>query len=985
MMRRVIVIVALGLFPVLCLAQSTTATLTGTIRTQAGAGVAGARVEARCRDIGVTRWAVTDEQGRYRIDLLASGTWSISARTEGQPGDPIGEPRTVTLHLHQTATIDFTAGSVATETISVSAEAPLVDSARTNSELRVGGEQVEDLPLAGRVVTDLALLDSAVSATPAGNFYGERGSVFVVNGQSGRSNSFLVDGLDNNDQGSGTSLNASFSQLVIREFVVLTRQYAPEFGRASGGILNIVTERGGNDLTGAAFVQGVAGDLNPSGDFVGSLPDQDGLSGTSDRLAAGFRFGGPIVRDRATWFAAYEHQQSDDVVPYTGVTRDDVTGGWMVAPSRDDNLFLRTDVNLGPRNFLMARLSLDDRRTTGLNVGGDVTPEAGFTLDEQDIQLAASLTTAFAPSLDNEARLLLGRSSFEQTANSDRPGVERPSGTFGGSNLNSQNRDEDRIQLLDNLTWRRGPHTMKFGLDLMRSRTRLDISFNPNGNFLYDTDMPFEPGDCGDLLVQDVGDPNAPVPYPCPGDPGVDDDGDGQIDEPGWISSYPFVYQLIEGAPRATLDDTRVAAFAQDTWEPTPSLVLNYGLRYDLSTYKLPSDAVVDSTIENGGAGIDADNIAPRFGFTWSPKSRSGDPRLVVRGGGGVFYDKIVLGFPALAAITSGAQIGLLFPQGLAFEITEDVIEQYGINAIKPGLIFPQNLTLRFSTGTELNTPYTNQYSLGVEQAVGAHGAWSVGATRALGYNQVLLRDLNPVVATDPLGIPIHRDPNVGSIAAIVTEARTWYSGLDLGWKWRGDHAWYSASYTWSKAIDMAPDPLKGGISLPPDSDHLSEERGRSDSDRRHRFVLSGAVPVGWLGLRASGVIHLASGIPFNVTTGRDENIDGLTNDRPAGVGRNTGERTNLKPVNKLRAQEGLSEIDSLEEPTFSQVDLRVSRPFHFKGEKGTGEIFVQIFNVLDRFNAGTLEGAVTSTRFGEPTNQAGPPRTLEMGLKVAF
>ena len=115
MMRRILACVVLGLFPVLCLAQSTTATLMGTIKTQGGAGVAGARVEARCRDIGVTRWAVTDLQGRYRIDLLPSGTWSISARTEGQPGDPIGEPRTVTLHLHQTATIDFTAGSGATE------------------------------------------------------------------------------------------------------------------------------------------------------------------------------------------------------------------------------------------------------------------------------------------------------------------------------------------------------------------------------------------------------------------------------------------------------------------------------------------------------------------------------------------------------------------------------------------------------------------------------------------------------------------------------------------------------------------------------------------------------------------------------------------------------------------------------------------------------------------------------------------------------
>ncbi|HEY3174227.1 MAG TPA: carboxypeptidase regulatory-like domain-containing protein [Candidatus Polarisedimenticolia bacterium] len=987
-MRRLAAgVIALALIGGLARAQSTTATLKGTIRTADGTPVAGAAVTARCADIGVAREATTDAQGRYRIDLLPSGRWTVSARTAGESSQPIGEPRSVALRLQQTAIVDFTAGPIATETVSVSAQAPLVDPDRTDSQLQVDGTQVEDLPISGRVVTDLALLDSGVAATPAGNFYGERGSVFVVNGQSGRANSFLVDGLDNNDQGSGTTLNASFSQLVIREFVVLTRQYAPEFGRASGGIMNIITERGGNEPSGALFVQGVAGNLNPPGDFVASLPEQDGDRDTSGRSQFGFRLGGPFQKDRATWFAAYEHQQANEIAPYTGVTRDGVAGGWMVAPGHDDNLFLRTDVNLGPRNFLMTRLSVDDRRTTGLNVGGDVTPEAGFSLDERDVQLAMALTTPVSARLMNEARLLVGRSAFDQSANSDRPGVERPSGTFGGNNLNRQNRDEDRIQILDNITWQARTHTFKVGVDLMRSRTRIDVAFNPNGNFLYDTDMPFEPGDCGDLLPQDIHDPNAPVPYPCPGDPNVDDDGDGLIDEPGWISSYPFVFQLIEGKPRATLDDTRLATFAQDSWQVTPGFLLNYGLRYDLSTYKLPASAVVDSTVPNGGAGTDKNNIAPRLGFTWTPGGRgsSGEERFVVRGGGGIFYDKIVLGFPALAAITSGTRIGLLFPQGFAYEITEEVVEQYGIGAIKQGLIFPENLILRFSTATELDTPYTAQYSLGVEHAVGEHGSWSAGVTRALGYHQVLLRDLNPVIDTDPFGIPIHSDPNVGSIAAITTEGRSWYTGLDLAWRWRGEHAWWTAAYTWSKAIDMAPDPLKGGISLPPDSDHMSEERARSDSDRRHNFVLSGAVPLGWLGLRASGVIHIASGIPFNVTTGRDENVDGLSNDRPPGVGRNSGARTDLDTINKLRVEEGLPEIDSLREPGFSQVDFRVTRPFAFKGEKGTAEVFVQVFNVLDRFNPGTLDGAVTSRRFGEPFNQAGPPRILEMGLKMAF
>ncbi len=990
-------------------AQTTTATLKGTVRTADGSPASSLVVEARSESTGVQRVAITDSAGRYRIDLLQPGSWTVLPRraaSDGQAGDPLADARRVTLRLQQTVILDFTAGAVAVENVIVRADTPLVDPTRTGSELRVDGAQVEELPISGRLVTDLALLDSSVVSAPAGNFFGERGSVFVVNGQSGRANSFLLDGLDNNDQTSNTTLNAFLSQQVIREFVVLTHQYAPEFGRASGGILNVITERGGNDVTGGGFLQGSSASLNSAGEFVDGLSDSDGIDDTGGRYQAGLKVGGPLRRDTASYFAAFEHQQADDVTPFTGVGRDGSDGGWVTAPSRDDNLFLRTDFNLGTRHFLMARLSADDRETNDINVGGRVTPETGFSLDERDVQLAGSLTSTISPALLNEVRLLAGRSTFDQTANSDRPGVDRPSGVFGGNNLNQQNRDEDRIQIVDNITWQNAPHTLKLGVDVLRTRTHVSTRFNPSGNFQYDTDDPFEPGDCGDIISSQVDPNNDRAPIDCPGQVGVDDDGDGVVDEPGYIYTYPFVYTLIEGAPSATIHDTRMAAFAQDSWQVGPNFLLDYGVRYDLSTFRLPEDTAVDSTVPNGGAGRDANNLAPRFGFTWTPRSAGLSGRFIVRGGGGIFYDKLVLGFPAVAAITSGTQIGLYFPRGFTVELTEDLVEELGADVIKNELFFPPELILQFSTGTRLDTPYTTQYSLGVEHAVGhgGRGAWSANLTRALGYHQALFRDLNPVVTTDINGIPIHRDPAVGSIAAIVTEGRTWYTGLDLGWKWRGEDAWYSASYTWSKALDEGPDPLKGGISLPPfclielsqnssnkecpsslAHESLSEERGRTDSDRRHRFVVAGAAPLVWLGLRASGVIQFASGIPFNVTTGGDENIDGITTDRPVGVGRNTGERTSLKAINKARAAALLPPISLPNEPSFSQVDLRLSRPFTFKGDGNSSEFFLQVFNLLDRFNPGVLEGAVTSRRFGEPTGQAGPPRTLEVGLKISF
>ncbi len=970
-------------------AQSTSASIAGVVRTRDGAAAPGATVVARSIATGVERSAPAGPDGRYRIDLLAPGEWTVLARL----GDALAsEPATITLHLQQVQQLDFQVGSALTESVTVRAETPFIDPARTDEELRLQARQIDTIPLNGRSFTDLALIDPAVLPSAPGGFFGERASVLVLNGQSARANSFLVDGLDNNDLTSGTALNAFFSQQVIKEAVVLKHQFMPEFGRASGGILNIVTEQGTNDPQGSAFVQGVSRQVNAPGDFVASLPGTAGIDDTSSRLQTGFKLGGPLRRDRAFYFVAYEHQGEDTIVPFTGVDRNGVPGGFITAPDRDDNLFVRTDFNLPGGQSLMLRLSGDNRSSQDLNVAGTNTPETGFRLDERDVQLAASLNSILTAALLNEARLFVGTSAFDESANSSRPGVDRPSGSFGGNNLNRQARNEDRVQLVDNLSWTRGPHSLKFGLDVIRSRTGIRTRFNPNGNFFYETDAPFEPGDCGDLNASDVA-KYGDNPIPCDGTPGVDDDGDGVIDEPGLIRTYPEFFQLIEGEPAAVLNDTRLGLFAQDSWRAGDHLVLDYGLRYDLSTFRLPAKTSVPSIFENGGAHRDTHNIAPRLGLAITPTAGG---RFVIRGGGGIFYDKLVLGFPAVAAITSGTQIGLFFPQGEALEITEKVVEQVGIDAIKAGLIFPPQLILRFSTGTRLDTPYTAQYNLGTEWQAGAHGSVEVDATRVLGYHLALLRDLNPPTGQDAQGAPIHRDGTVGSIAAIVTEGRSWYSGLSLAYHHRGENGWYTAGYTLSHAEDLGPDPLKGGISLPPDSTNLTGERARSDSDRRHRFVVAGEARLPWLGLRASGTIHLASPAPFNVTTGRDENLDGIANDRPTGVRRNTGGSTPLGPINAvrqdaniLRNQVGLpllAPVTSISDPPWlAQVDLRLTRQFAWGDRDGAGEVYVQVFNLLGRFNGGPIEGRVISPDFGQPIGQAGPPRTLEAGLKVGF
>jgi outer membrane receptor protein involved in Fe transport len=999
------------------LAQTTSATLIGTVRTAAGAEpVADAVIQARAESSGALRVAVTDAEGGYRLEALPPGSWTVVARlADGR----VSGSQVVALGLQQTVRLDFAVGVAdgLSEQVTVRAEAPLIDPGRTAGKLSIQREQVDRLPLAGRTFTDLARLDSTVQPSAPGTYFGERAAVFVVNGQSGRSNSFLVDGLDNNDKISGTDLNSFYSQQVIQEFVLLTHQYAPEFGRASGGVLNIVTRRGTNEHRWETFLQGTSDLLNSTGDFVESLPDGDVEQDSLRRYAVGFNFGGPIKRDRAFYFAAYEHQEADAVIPYTGIDENGQPGGRFVAPSENDSLFFRADFNLTQSSTLMVRLSANDRSDGGINVGGVNTPQSGFSFDEQDLALAAGLTSVIAPGTVYEARLLASTSSFDQIANSSASGVDRPSGIFGGNNLNRQERDEKVLQVVQNLTLGRGRHTMKFGVDVARSRTRIDTRFNPSGNFLYESDLPFEEGDCGGLFILAVFDAVSagtwPV-VPCTGLVGIDDNQDGFVDEPGIITTYPIVYQYIFGEPGATIEDTQIALFAQDRWQVTPRWLLDYGLRYDLSTYELPAGARVESSIPNGGAQRDGDNVAPRFGFTFTPKVGG---KWLVRGGWGIFYDKLVLGFPAVASITSGTRIGLTFPQGLTFEINEDVVAEDGIDEVLEDLEFADELILRFSTGTELETPYNVQYNLGVERLVGRRNVVRANATRSQGYHIALLRDLNPVIDVNLLGFPEHRDPTTGSIAAVVTEGRNWYTGLDLSWHWRGDDGWVNTSYTWSKAEDMGFDPLKGGISMPPNPDDLDRERGRADGDRRHRLVVAGDTGLPFMGLRLSGSIQLSTGLPFNVTSGLDGTcyrvtglpgecpfvpgtLDGVLTDRPAGVARNAGEESPLAAVNDLRSRynevlerinalhEGFDEeplpmIGSLSEPGFAQVDVRLYRPFRFADGRGDGQFFLQVFNLFDRENAGLIEGRALSRNFGRPITLAGPPRTIELGFKV--
>ena len=955
-------------------AQTTSGAIAGTVRDPAGRPVSEVVVQARSTETGLVRTAITDARGQYRLDSLTTGRWAVTA---SPAGGATSESQTAEIRLQEVLRLDFTFETSGTETVRVTAEAPMPDRRQTVGKLLVTQDQLDRVPLTGRVFTDLAKLDSAVGDPGGGSFLGERGAAFVVHGQGGRTNSFLVDGLDNNDPVSGSNLNAFYSQQVIKEFTLMTEQYAPEFGRASGGVLNIVTRQGGNDPTWSIFAQGTGGALSESSDFIDSLPGSGSMENDAKRLQYGFNVGGAFKKDRAFYFFAFERQDLTRLVPYTGYTNDDVFGGTVLGDSLYNNAFFRTDYNLGNRNQLMVRLTWDRRDDDRMNIGGVRTPDNGFSFKEQDLGLAASLKTIVSSRIVNEVRFMTARSEFDQLAESLLREHTRPSGITGGNALSFQQRNETRFQFVENLTFSSGRHTMKFGLDVTRSTIDLSTKFNPDGGLIFDTDN-----------------------KPDFSDPGIPD----QEKE----DAIAQVFLLVQGEPTDTFDDTRFALFAQDSWDINDSWHLNYGLRYDLSSFQLDESARVDSVVPNGGATRDTDNIAPRFGFTYTPHA---DARWILRGGAGIFYDKLVLGFPAVSAITSQTRIRLFFPpigsqqlidSGMTFEEFLEFALAHGaeLDDLWPDPATERRFAMYFSTAPELETPYTVQYNLGFDLSTTSRSAFRVNAVRSLGHDLPLMLDLNPVSGLIPNGVecrqenlrpdgilPCHlADTDVGSIVAITTEGRSWYWALDTSWRWQGQNgSWFSASYTLSRAEDTGFDPLKNGISIPPDSTDLSGERARSDTDRRHRLVLSTDVPMGWGGVRISSVARLSSGATFNVTTGQDNNLDGILTDRPAGINRNSGKDTSLSALNEFRLAEGLDPLNSLDEPTFFQIDLRIYKRFPFAAQKGTGELFLQVFNLLNRENFALIEGRATARNFGQGIALAGPPRSVELGVRFGF
>jgi hypothetical protein len=996
--------------PVSSLAQArlTGADLGGTIRDQTGAVVPGCTLTVTNVETNITRQVSTDSTGRYNVPALPPGTYTITAVSTGFRAETLER---VDLQLGQAVAIDvvlFVAG--ASETITVAERAPPLSVSRTEISSVINQQQIDALPTNGRNFIGFALIAPGVSSdrTPLQGAAATSGLSFT--GQRGRSNNIMVDGLDNNDPFAG-SVRATFSQEAIREFQVLVDSYSAEFGKAAGGVVNIVTKSGTNTLHGGAFHYFRDKALNAKKYF-----DRFDIAGNSiEREKPPFRqrqsgatLGGPLQRNKTFFFLSFEHT---DVQDARLVTIDSAaaallnrigfpveTGNEPLAIANTE-LVGKVDRQWAPTRALTLRGNHADVNREGIDdYGGIVARSRGTVQLRRDWSVSAAETDVWSNRWINELRAQYANQ--DQRINALDPlcggpctGVDQggPSlevtglAAVGRQRITPQVRLIRRLQLLDTISYFNGAHHIKAGVEYNR------LALPTHGNLL--------PGNFGGRYFFGA--------IPALGVTSALD---------GLVKGIPAAYAQGYGNPH--FPDERhadLSLFAQDEWK-RGRFVVKPGVRYQRQFWQPGTFRASDA----GGSTIsfplvsDRNNLAPRLGVTYDV---GGDARTIARGSYGLFYDNIALAVETNGRLFTGAPDGLrtlLLPAPLASVAWNAPGRRLGEREAS-ALLGGSYVSLVLVPDPSLKNPLTHQASVGVDRTLTEDLTLGVNAIYVRGFNLTGTLDFNPILPTRlgagrrPNDVPCTTAPNAvcvnggipgtsTSVIQFTSFGESWYRGLIVSLNKRHSRRHqFLLSYTLSRAEDTSTDFQSSFIvqnngygrnpndrfGLPLGFDPHSE-RGPATHDQRHRLVFSGVYQFPW-NIQLSSIVTAASGRPFTPLAGADLNGDGNGGQFPP-------DRARRNPPDESSSVGRNSETTAAQ----TNVDVRFSKRFKLKN-RGTIEAMVEAFNLFNRTNFVEDTNQSSFVVFGsgafpnDPLPAYGkytvtlPPRQVQLAARVTF
>ncbi len=984
---------ALGFWIAPATAQVSQGTIRGLALDAQEGRVADVTITATEQDTGLGRTATSASDGSYVIPDLRPGVYTIRAERRGFAVLLLPD---VVVNVGSTAEVVLPLRVAAvTETVTVSAAAPPVSTVESKIAGIVEEPTIQSLPLNGRNYLELSFL--IPGNAPTANFDPTKARVVEVSsaGQLGRGGNVSVDGVDNTDEVVGGVLQ-NLSVDAVQEFQIVTNRFSAEFGRSGSSAINVITRSGTNTRHGSLSLFHRSDALQAANPIVAE-------SGGFDRQQIAGTFGGPLRHDRAFVFGSIEYTNEDGaaVAARRNTATRTIDSIFGPAPLNDTMLTIRTDLQASPHNYLFGRYNLQDNDQTAqallarptadvsnLQVGRNRIHEGLFGWSRVISPTMVNALRVQASHFRNTVDPIGGPENRGCTPVSPCPSIWFPTIMVGRTYLAPQATTLTRWQIKDDVNWSRGNHALKFGLDLQP-------------RIAADTQIDFYGGQGTIVAAEDFA--------------STDLDGNGVIDD--FDIPVEFVVRNTAPAiPTIHLPPNRyVAVYAQDDWAWRPNVTLNAGLRWEVDTnvngrdFFSSSSALPANIFQPGERHVDANNVSPRLGAAWDLSHRG---RTVVRGGYGLYYDRIVLNVSLLERLLNGP--GGNLPIELILGNAADPAGASMRNPFSgPAAALPIGINV---LSNDLVTPYVHQTSGGIQQAFGDRLVVSADYIRDLGRKFIMGKEVNlPRIAEPPVNPGISEN-----VTMLGNFGRTQYDALLVSADWRssGRFRW-SAAYTLARAKNSASDDQLPTI-LPDDPLNLDREFSWAATDERHRLVVYGSWEAPF-GLRVAPIVTVSSGVPFDIRTNTDFYGDGAPDRFPL-LPRNAGGRsvTSGRELNEwiqrfntdpqyeaLRAARalqnggngGFDEVDPALDFThpFRSVDVRVSRLFHLPGSQI--ELMLEAFNLFNTTNirgfavasyAGVADN-MESSEFGKPLSTAGGifgsggPRAVQIGARWTF
>ena len=931
--------------------QTTTGTIQGNVVDPNGAVVSGATVTVRNVNTGFERSVTSNSDGFFTAPLLPLGMYRVTT-TAGGFANSVLENVEVTIGNTLALSIALRVGETA-ETVDVTTDTEAVDTARTELATQINQRSVENLPINRRDFSRFALLTPGVSIVQ-----GPDGDEISINGQKGIQNNVSIDGADANnpffgEQRGGQRPAFTISLESVKEFQVVPVGASAEFGRSSGGFINAVTKSGTNQFSGAAFLffrNQFLSSQNPDAVEAG-LPVDDFTN-----YQFGGNIGGPIKRDRAFFFLAYERNDGKSSKPnFIDPILADIFATRFGSPDEQtviertndaDVLLAKVDISLNSNNLLTLRHNYS--RAEQVNGTFDV-PTWGSSANGRETSNSNSfigqLVTNFSANLLNEFRF--------QWAREERPrfydGPDLPDttiGTFAGDISYRFGRpfflptpsNDVRVQFTDNVTIIRGNHTIKTGIDINRTRVAQTFIGFARGRYIFAAPTIEEAID-GFIDYIDGVNANALQLY---------------------LQFAPIGDRTVEEAGTQAYTTIEPGVYVQDTWQAKRNLTLNFGFRWE---GQFQPDPINDPSETRYGQFLDdprfpsngeipdfTDGWSPRLALSWSP---GGDGKTAIRLGAGIYYARIPGLVVAGPRNTDGVIAGNIFfanflcpgPGIGGCPVYPGIVPTAGFTPFNPGIaVFAR----------DFKNPRTVQYSASVEREIAPFTSVLVA------YNYAKTTRLTRFVnRNDPRlygGVAIFERPDgsgVGEIRSTESSARSLYQGLTFTVNRRfANRFQFQANYllSWDRSDDdNERDPFTFRYADPRD---LTPEYGYSDRDQRHRFNAFATFLLPY-DINVSPIVQYRSSQPTSVV------------DR--GVFPNIVQRNTVRLGNE-----------------FFTFDVRVSKGFKF-GERMELEGIFEAFNLFNNRNQRSLPRPLTFNFDGTVSAGFGEPRQAQLGVRFKF